>query len=188
MSSAARWGRAATMLALLGGTLGVALDALHVASGTTSYAEPWRFGIARWTIPLFASAAAALGLAPVAIDRALASRSLLAPTPPTTSTRAALAMLCFVSAYLVSCVLRGALAAVVLTAIAGLTWWIADRRPIGIAHAIAAGIFGASFEIVLVSVGAFRHHDEGLFGVAVWLPCLYFSASLATSALARRLL
>lgn len=174
-------------LALLGGTLGVALDALHVASGTTSYREPWMFGIATWTIPLFATAGALLGLGPVVIEHVLASRGMLAAPEPKDAWRAGLAMLSFVVAYLTSCVLRGALAAVVLVAIAALAWWIADRRAIGIAHAGVAGLTGAAVEIGLVAMGAFTHHDTGLFGVAVWLPCLYLSASVATSALARRL-
>jgi hypothetical protein len=165
----------------------VALDAMHVASGTTSYAEPWVLGIATWTIPLFASAGTLLGLGPVAMEHVLASRGVLRLPDAASAPRTMLAMAAFVSAYLASCVLRGAVAAVVLTAIAALAWWLVDRRALGVVHALLAGIAGASVEIALVSIGAFSHHDPGVLGVALWLPCLYFSASLATSALARRL-
>ena len=183
-----RWVRAAAILAVLGGTLGVAMDVMHVASGTISYREPWISGVAIWTIPLFTTAAVALGLGPVLLEHLLAARGVLTLPPPPSRSRSAAAMLAFVSAYLTSCVLRGAVAARVLTAIASLAWWLVDRRPVGIAHAVVAGAAGAAFEIALVSLGAFTHHDRGLFGVAVWLPSLYFSASIATSALARHVM
>ncbi len=178
-----RWIRAAAVLALLGGTLGVALDAMHVASGTTFYTHPSVFGVAWWTFPLFASAAAAIGLSPPAIEHIL-SRT---PKPPATLVSLA-GMSLFVLAYLTSCVIHGALGAFVLLCIAGVLWFLVDRRPLGIAHAIATAIGGFIVEAALVHAGLFVHTDGAILGIPLWLPCLYLSASLGVSSLARVLL
>lgn len=176
--------RAALVLLVLGGTLGVALDAWHVASGTTRYAHAWTFGIATWTIPLFACAGVAVGLAPVALERALGR--VLRPASPG---RVAIAMGLFVLAYLVTGVLRGATCAAALALLALAIYAVGDRPPPGvaIAHAAGAGIGGALVEMTLVHVGAFFHTDDRFFGVAPWLPLLYACASLALTALARAL-
>ena len=42
--------RASLVLLALGATLGTALDAWHVASGTTRYAHVWAYGIAIWAM------------------------------------------------------------------------------------------------------------------------------------------
>lgn len=178
-----RWARAAIALLLLGGTLGVALDAMHVASGTTRYAETWAFGIAWWTVPLFASAAVVLGLGPTIVERVIGR----APAAPRRLLVFA-AMSLFVLAYLTSCVVHGPLGAIVLAAVAGLTWWIVDRRPLGIAHAVTAAVGGFAFEAMLVHGGLFEHTDPALLGIPIWLPCLYLCASLAVSSLARMLI
>jgi len=58
-----RWIGAAIRLALLGATLGVALDWVHVATGTTAYTSPAVLGLAWWVPLLFGGAAVAMGLA-----------------------------------------------------------------------------------------------------------------------------
>src|SRR5262245_22248938 len=180
------WGRTVALLALLGATLGVALDAMHVLSGTTRYTSPtWSptWVVAWWTFPLFASAAVALGLAPCAIERAL-GRAI----PPVTGRQVGIALALFVVAYLTSCVVHGAIGALVIAAIGAGAWWIADRRPIGIVHALVAAIGGPAVEITLVRAGLFLHSGTELAGVPIWLPCLYLCASFGIAPLARRTL
>ncbi len=179
----APWARTAAALALFGATLGVALDAAHVASGTTRYAAPWLLGVAIWTPPLFAASAVGLGLGPALLERALGVRR----SPPT-GVRAGQAMGVFVGAYLLSCVLRGPTCAAILAILAVLLWRMVDGRAIAAAHAAVAGVAGVAVEATLVRAGAFVHADAALLGVPLWLPCLYACASLAVHALARRLL
>jgi hypothetical protein len=176
--------RPALALLALGATLGVALDAWHVLTATTWYAHPWLFGIATWTIPLFAFAGLAVGALPVALERALGTVARPAPPP-----RVAAAVALFVLAYLVTGVVRGAACAVVLTLLAAAIYAVGDRPPLRLAltHALAAGLGGALTEMTLVHYGAFFHTDDRFFGVAPWLPLLYVCASLALTTLARAL-
>jgi hypothetical protein len=175
-------GRAAAVLAVLGATLGVALDWMHVVSGTTAYARPLAIGVAWWTFPLFAGAGVAIGLGPRLVERALGRRD---EVPSERS--AAIGMACFVGAYLASCVVRGMAGAIALAAIAGLAWWLVDRRGIGVVHAVLAAIGGTAVEIALVRGGFFSHAGTEIAGVAMWLPCLYLTASIGIGPLARRL-
>ncbi len=176
------WARATFVLALLGGTLGVMLDAWHVHTGTTRYAAPWALGIATWTIPLFASAGVLVGVVPVAVEHAMHVE-----IARTTTTRIAFATALFVVAYLLTGMLRGATCAVVLALIALAIWQATERPPAKIAfvHAALAGLGGALVEMTLVHFGAFFHTDARMFGVAPWLPLLYVCASLALTPLAR---
>jgi hypothetical protein len=125
----------------------------------------------------------ALGLAPCAIDRAL-GRAI----PPVTGRQAGMALVLFVAAYLTSCVVHGAIGALAIAAIAVGAWWIADRRPISIVHALGAAIAGPVVEIALVRAGLFSHSGTELAGVPIWLPCLYLCASLGVAPLARHTL
>jgi hypothetical protein len=178
-----RWARAALVLALLGATLGVALDWMHVASGTTSYAHAWIFGIAWWVFPLFSSAAVALGMGPTIAERLI--KRVPAPQP---MWRSLVGMGLFVIAYLVSCVVHGIAGAIALGAIAAGLWWLVDRRALGVLHMIVAAMGGFVVETTLVHRGAFTHYDDTLYGVPIWLPCLYLCASLAVASLARTLI
>lgn len=176
--------RSFLVLLVLGGTLGVALDAWHVASGTTRYATTWMLGIATWTIPLFAAAGAAVGALPVALERAL-GRAIPAPS----AARAGIGLALFVLAYLVTGVLRGGACAVALASLAVVIWLGTGRPAPGLAasHALAAAAGGAAVEMTLVHAGAFFHTDDRFFGVAPWLPLLYVCASLALVPLGRLL-
>ncbi len=176
--------RAAIVLFVMGATLGVALDAWHVASGTTRYAVTWMFGIAWWTVPLFACAGVAVGLVPVALERALGKS-----VRPASRERVALSVALFVVAYLVTGLLRGGLCAAALAVLALAIYFAGDRPPPGLAltHAIGAAVGGALVEITLVHFGLFFHTDDRFFGVAPWLPLLYVCGSLALTALARSL-
>ena len=49
--------------------------------------------------------------------------------------------------------------------------------------AAAATVLGRTAEILLVELGAATYADDGLAGVAPWLPCLYFAAGAVASGL-----
>ena len=75
----------------------------------------------------------------------------------------------------VSVVLCGAVA------VAIWSWW--DPSPGAFAVALSAAVLGPLAEIVLVELGAASYADDSLFGVAPWLPCLYFGAGAVASGL-----
>lgn len=159
-------------LAAIGATLGTALDALHVLSDTTRYAEPILFGIqAWWTPPLFAGAAVALG----------AGRILAAGDDPP---RTAPAMAVFVCAYVASAALDGLVRTIVVVALAAIAC-ACDRGARAWAFAVWAAIFGTAAEIALVRLGAFAYTQHGALGVPDWLPFLYVTAAIGVGALAR---
>src|SRR5262249_57902852 len=80
IADASRWLVAGATLALMGGTVGAALDAVHVHTGTTGYAHPVLFGQAWWVPPLFAGAAGAVGVRPPVAGRP--PRGAGPPPPP----------------------------------------------------------------------------------------------------------
>jgi hypothetical protein len=77
----------------------------------------------------------------------------------------------------VSVVLTGALA------VAVWSWW--DPSPGALLTAAAAAVLGPLAEIGIVEAGAasYANDSDGLFGVAPWLPCLYFAAGAVASRL-----
>lgn len=178
-----RWGGAVVRLALLGATVGVALDAIHTHTGTTAYTTPWVLRMAWWVPPLFAGAGVAIGL-----GRPIATRLLGdAPVAPPAG-RVALAMALFVVAYALSGVLPLANAdvALVLVGVFALTWTLCDRSALGLGLAAAAAIGGTVVEATLVAAGAFRYATPDVGGVAVWLPALYVTAGVSVGLLGSR--
>jgi hypothetical protein len=88
--------------------------------------------------------------------------------------------------YALTALLRGepATVSVVLTgaiALAIWSWW--DPSPGAFAVAAAAAVLGPAAEILLVAVDAASYADDGLAGVAPWLPCLYFGAGAVAAGL-----
>jgi hypothetical protein len=179
-AASGRWGGATARLALLGATVGVALDAIHTHTGTTAYTTPWILRMAWWVPPLFAGAAVAIGLGrPIAMR--LAGGAPVAPAPR----RVALAMALFVVAYALSGLLPlpNAGVALVLLVVFAITWTLCDGTPLGIGLAVAAAIGGTLVEATLVAGGAFRYTAPDVGGVAVWLPALYVTAGVAVGLL-----
>lgn len=89
-----RWGRAALVLLLIGGTVGPVLDGLHTFSGATWYAAPQFLKSVWWCPPLFAGAALGIGL-----GRLVTERVLRVPLVDPGARTAALSMAAFVAAY-----------------------------------------------------------------------------------------
>ena len=88
--------------------------------------------------------------------------------------------------YALTALLRGepATVSVVLTAalaVAIWSWW----DPSAGAFAVAAGaaVAGPAVEIAIVALDGASYADDGLFGVAPWLPCLYFAAGSVAAGL-----
>jgi hypothetical protein len=179
-----RWLAGAATLALTGATLGTALDAIHVHTDTTAYAEPVLYGQAWWVPPLFASAGVLIGLARPIAER-LVGRPGAAPTWP-----AVLAgMLLFISAYALSGLLDAWpwACAALLTGLFVVGWRQLDGSGLGLVLAVLTALGGTLVEAALVSAGAFAYVSPSMGGVSVWLPALYCCAALGVGALGKRL-
>jgi hypothetical protein len=171
------WLRASLVLFGLGATVGTALDAIHTHSGTTAYPDPIVFMMAWWTPPIFGFAGLSTGLA-YPLVRALRRRDVATTRSPA---RAASGFALFVGLYLASGYLpaSNAVKLVVLLAGACALGWANARTRGAILVAVTAAIAGPVIEIVLVSLGAFRHLQPDVLGIPIWLPALYASGSIA---------
>jgi hypothetical protein len=165
----------------LGFVVGLAGDACHVASGTTRYEwsgvpEIWNSQV--W-FPFLVGGAVLLA-AFTARRAGLPSVRRRGRTDVVAGAAVVLAL------YALTALLRGepATVTVVLTgaiALAIWAWW--DPSPGAFAVATAAAIAGPAVEILLVAVDAASYADDGLAGVAPWLPCLYFGAGAVAAGL-----
>lgn len=180
-ADASRWLAAGATLALMGGTLGAGLDAVHVLTGTTAYSHPALFGQAWWVPPLFAGAGVAIGL-----GRPIAERLVGASNRVPSRSAALGGMALFILAYVSSGLLQAspAICSVVLATLFVIGWLRYDRSSLGLVLAALTAVAGTAVEMLLVGVGAFVYLRPSLGGVAVWLPLLYCCASVGVGALA----
>jgi hypothetical protein len=169
--------RTAVTIAALGFVVALAGDACHVAAGATRYEwdgvpEIWRSQV--W-FPFLVAGAVLLA--------ALAGRRAARPRPRSDVVLGAALVLAL---YALTAVVDGepATVSVVLCgaiAVAIWAWWDPSRGAFVVA--LSAAVLGPLAEIVLVELGAASYADDTLFGVAPWLPCLYFGAGAVASGL-----
>jgi hypothetical protein len=182
------WSAPKTALSVffLGVAIGLIGDAGHVASGTTRYTWPGvpRIGLSAAWFPVLVGSAV---LATAALGRRL-------DLPRRTRTRrdAWIGASAVLVLYVLTALLRAlpGWLGVMLTGAAAVAlwrWWDASRTT-GLV-ALAAALLGPATEIALVRLGAVRWAADAsaLFGVASWLPCLYFAAGAVGSGLWRAL-
>jgi hypothetical protein len=168
----------------LGFVVALAGDATHVASGTTRYLWDlpaiWRSAI--W-FPFAVGAAVVLA--------AHAAERFAPPPHKTHSLAEAVQGAAIVAAlYALTAVVHEEppMVTVTLTAAIALSialWW--DPSPRALATGAAAAILGPLAEIGVVAAGASEYtaSADDLWGVAPWLPCLYFAAGAVASGLLR---
>jgi hypothetical protein len=170
-------------IAGLGFVVGLAGDACHVASGTTSYEwsgvpSIWKSAI--WFPVLVAAAVVAAAWIG---DRAGSAPARIRGRIDVVAGAAAVLALYALTAVLrdepttVSVLLTGAVAVMIWS------WW--DPSPGALAIAVGAAILGPLAEIGIVAAGAaeYAENADALAGVAPWLPCLYFGAGAVASRL-----
>ena len=179
-----RWGRAALVLLIIGGTVGPVLDGLHTFSGATWYAAPQFLRSVWWCPPLFAGAALSIGL-----GRLFTERLLDVPLEDPGGQKAALSMTAFVLGYAASGFLPApeVVKALLLFALSLVVFLKLDRSLPAALGALGAGLGGWIVEHTLVGEGLFFHREKILDGIPLWLPPLYFLGALAIGHLARRL-
>lgn len=77
-----------------------------------------------------------------------------------------------------------------ITLVAVLMYLTLDRTRVGLVLGLVVAVGATAFEWGLVQQGVFRYlpQSDELLGVAPWLLPLYFAASVAVGAVARRML
>jgi len=163
----------------MGGTVGAALDAVHVHTGTTGYTHPVLFGQAWWVPPLFAGAGVAIGLGRPIAER-LVGRAGQRPSRSAAFAGMALFILAYVSSGLLHA--RPVTCSVVLAVLFAVGWLRWDRSALGLVLAALTAVAGTAVEMLLAGVGAFFYVEPWFGGVAGWLPLLYCCASVGVGA------
>ncbi|MCC6811141.1 MAG: hypothetical protein IT381_27170 [Deltaproteobacteria bacterium] len=166
-----------------GALAGSLLDGIHTHSGMTVYATPWWWMMAVWTPPLFGFAAVAIAFAHWLSDRKWPRP---APVPSWTAVGvggAIFAITYYLSGYLPA---GNVVKALVLIAIFVGCWLAYDRTRHGLVLATITAAGGASAEITLTTIGAFRHLHPDVAYLPYWLPCLYLVASVTVGNVGRR--
>jgi hypothetical protein len=173
----------ALVIAALGFAISLAGDACHVASGTTGYdwdgvPSIWRSAI--WFPFLVSGAVLSAAWLSERAGTVAARRRTRADV--VTGAAAVLALYALTAALrdqpeTVSVLLTTALALVIWS------WW--DPSPGALLVALGAAVVGPLTEIVIVAAGAshYAENSDGLFGVAPWLPALYFAAGAVATRL-----
>jgi hypothetical protein len=177
----------AAVIAALGFAVGLAGDACHVASGTTRYEwdgvpEIWRSAI--WFPFLVAGAVVAAAWLAERQSAALPPARIRARSDVVAGAAAVLALYALTAALkgqaeTVSVILTGAIALLIWR------WW--DPSAGALVVALAAAVAGPLVEIGVVAAGAssYAGDSDGLAGVPLWLPCLYFAAGAVAARLWR---
>jgi hypothetical protein len=172
----------AFFLFVLGALAALIGDHAHVVTGTTAYlsnAVPYVWSSPIW-FPLLVGSATV----------SLAELRLHLPAPRTTvSARQGLAgVAAVIGTYVITALVHPAPAVeatVLICALAILTWCALGDGP-GAMCGLLAAIGGPVFEAVLAKFGVFRYatDSDALFGVAPWLPALYFAFGVVAALLA----
>ena len=176
----------AAILFAIGAAGGLIGDAAHVQTGTTTYLSdsvPFIWESALW-FPL------AVGLATVATADL---RLRLSPDGAWTGggrlREGVAAIATVIAIYAVTALVsdrpEGA-GTILVAALAALTAARFASGPAALACGLAAAIVGPAVEIAIVEAdaAAYAPTADGLFGVALWLPALYFAFGVVVSRLA----
>jgi hypothetical protein len=169
-------------LVTLGAAASLIGDHSHVATGTTEYltdAVPFIWSSPSW-FPLLV-AVATVSLAELRLR-------LRAPRASVTARQGLAGVAAVIGIYIITALEHTAPAVpvtVLICALAVITWCVLGDGPCAICGVLAA-IGGLIVEAALAAAGVFRYADDSnaLFGVAPWLPALYFAFGVVVAVLA----
>jgi len=176
----------AALLFGFGAVVGSGLDALHTNSGTTVYASPWVFAMSVWTPLIFGLAGLSVGLSYPLAERLTGRR----PGRPLSWVEVGAGFAAFAGLYATSGYLPASNAAklvVLLVGAAVLFAWLA-RTALALAMAVLTAVIGPLVEAALVHTGFFVYREADVLGVAMWLPALYASGSIAFGAVGQKVM
>lgn len=177
--------RLVIVLFAIGATLGSLLDGIHTWSGTTEYTPALFLRAAWWTPIVFGLAAVSTGLA-YPLTRTLTKKEI---ANARTAREIGTAFAAFVLLYFASGFMRASNPAklAVLAIGAAYLWARFARTREAAMIAVVAAIVGPLVEVVLVSLGTFRHLQPDFVGIPMWLPALYAAGSIAFGLVGLRL-
>lgn len=174
--------------AVLGAVFGTALDALHVVTGTLSYAHPVMGLQDWWVVPQFAIAGILLGETHRRVAVPLSGQKV----PVASTGEMARGVVVFVVVYAASGFLKmmPAIALVLFTAafIGGVLTTPKSAQRALLLHGLGAGLMGPAAEALISSTGTFHYTFPDVMGVPVWLPALYLNAARASHVVDRWLM
>ncbi|QUR68176.1 diacylglycerol-binding protein [Mycobacterium spongiae] len=165
----------ATLVFALGAGAGLIGDRCHVITGTTEYLSASHRVPFLWSSPIWFPILVAIATVMLA-----ELRLHLPAVRSTVSVRHGLAGVAAVlGIYATTALLHASPATpitVLISALAAITWCVLGDRFAAVCGALAA-VVGVVVEIGLVAADVFRYTEgsDGLFGVAPWLPALYFA-------------
>ena len=174
------------LLFVFGAVVGSALDGLHTHSGSIAYASPWVFMMSPWTPVIFGLAGLSVGLSYPLAERVTGRR----PGRELTWVEVGGGFAVFAGLYAVSGYLPASNTVklvVLMVGAAGLFAWLA-RTALGLALAVATAVVGPLVEVGLVRAGLFGYREPDALGVAMWLPALYASGSIAFGAVGQKVM
>ena len=168
-------------LFIAGLLVGPLFDGFHTYSGTTRYPVVWLLGMAWWTPIVFGMAVVVIGFSVQVIDRLLARKANIISLVSMIA-----ALFFFGAVYFVSGFMPQAPIKYITLIVSALAIWsMFDRTWQGIFEGVAVGVVGTLVEILMIKEGLFYYSVPHLWGVPLWLPLLYFSASVALGNLSR---
>ena len=171
----------AVFLFVLGAAAALVGDHNHVVTGTTEYLShsvPFVWSSPIWFPILVAVATVAL---------AELRMHLPAPRTSVTARQGLAGIAAVIGIYVVTALVHTAPAVpatVLIYALAATTWCVLSDRYASLCGVLAA-IGGPVVEAVLAKAGLFRYAEDSdaLFGVAPWLPALYFTFGVVVALL-----
>jgi hypothetical protein len=179
-------GRELLILFCVGAAGGLIGDAGHVQAGTTTYLDdttPYIWESALWFPLLVGVATASLG----------ELRLRLGPARPGFDPKVAIAAIAAVLAlYAVTALVydepEGPATTLVVMLAVLIAAWLAGGRP-AVICGLAAAVAGPLAEILIVELDLSEYSPaaDGLFGVPLWLPALYFAFGFVAARLAELL-
>jgi hypothetical protein len=170
------------LLFTLGAAASLIGDHSHVATGTTEYltdAVPFIWSSPIWFPLLVATATVSLA------ELRLRMR---APRTTVTARQGLAGVAAVLGIYIITALEHTAPAVpvtVLIYVLAAITWCVLGDGP-GAVCGVLAAIGGPIVEAVIAGAGVFRYADDSnaLFGVAPWLPALYFAFGVVVAMLA----
>ena len=172
----------AVFLFVLGAVAALVGDHSHIATGTTEYlsdAVPFVWSSPIW-FPILVGAAT--------VSVAELRLHLPAPRTSVTARQGIAGVAAVIGIYVITALVHTAPAVpvnVLIYSLAVITWCAVGDRYGALCGAIAA-VVGPAVEAVLAAAGLARYAEDSdaLFGVAPWLPALYFAFGVVVSLLA----
>lgn len=173
----------ALILFLFGAILGPWADSFHTHVGVLSYYRVVFFQMAWWVPLLFGIAAVVIGFTHISLD----DRFAMQPKPRNW-VEIIWGLGLFLMIYKLSALLpNSGIKLFLLGFLSVTTWYLLDRRVLGLVQALLTAVFGTVVEMTLIKFKFFFYQEPDLFGVPLWLPFIYIAASVAVGNLARKL-